>query len=628
MTSRVTADIGCTDGIQCGFAHFSGRCTLKNQCALEDERESLVCVSFLFVDGDLMISSAAREAFEVEMLKMLLYAGDGDGNANGNEKLKCGGQCQLEDQRGDKPPMERLPQTNDANLLAVKKQSTPRENKDDSPFVPIDAETPSSDSDRHDPDDCQEPRSSRGYGRKQEDEPQRERTSQTSTIAQELTAETPEAPTRKIKVTTGSGAKSSRKRTPRQFYLTSNSSAGDKQPLPAPNEQHELLGSAAFDEQNNSVKKPSSELQLSSLPAASEHTLACAAISDPEGGDVNGSTAICRASSSWTLYLPYQADLESRLYGIGEMFALTGHGKNLNQYLVNVYKDNRMNVEYIDRWTHDAPSKTIFLKVIDTTKPTKVRIDALNNLNPITGVAAHVELDDEDEYGNDELQKEIPLPEVLTARQKATLRGILIGLNNKPKHVDFFDGVSEENVQNLLNLCTEKQRLEIMSFVRKVPMGFLLLTGAPGSGKNTALITFILAHLLAGKAVGVYASANSAVNNIAFRTFRTIDKSSFINQREKLCLRVWSDQVESIILQGIDKLNIETFMEEHKSKSRLQPDEQQDDPDADKQQKVRQRVAFDFSISASAAVCMILGLLETDNVKLLQLRADNKHPTL
>ncbi|KAH6710561.1 hypothetical protein BKA61DRAFT_578398 [Leptodontidium sp. MPI-SDFR-AT-0119] len=130
-------------------------------------------------------------------------------------------------------------------------------------------------------------------------------------------------------------------------------------------------------------------------------------------------------------------------------------------------------------------------------------------------------------------------------------------------------------------------------------------------------------------ACGVYSSSSSVVNIIAVRTLRTIGESSFVSQDDKLCIRIWSDQVESKILQGVDRSNFASYIADYKSKTRLKADALGDiQVSAEGDEKVRQHVDFDFSASAAASVCKVLGLLETTNFKSLKLRNENRHPEL
>ncbi|PVH73073.1 hypothetical protein DL98DRAFT_595376 [Cadophora sp. DSE1049] len=184
---------------------------------------------------------------------------------------------------------------------------------------------------------------------------------------------------------------------------------------------------------------------------------------------------------------------------------------HIGEYLAKIPLYDDLNIPWIERWSEDAPSKSIFLKVTDSTKPTKVHVNALNSLNPRTGVASHKQ--DDDEYRNDELHSEDPDPPISTffEVEQANIRSLLVGLNlNDLFHTDFLECLSEPQIDQPLSLCTDKQRSEVRSFARKVPLGLLLMTGAPGAGKTTALTTFILCHILVNKSVGVYASSNSA----------------------------------------------------------------------------------------------------------------------
>ncbi|KAH7417757.1 hypothetical protein BKA64DRAFT_700301 [Cadophora sp. MPI-SDFR-AT-0126] len=278
------------------------------------------------------------------------------------------------------------------------------------------------------------------------------------------------------------------------------------------------------------------------------------------------------------------------------------------------------------------PQHRSYLKVTDSTKPTKISIKALNSLNPQTGVAPHKEIQDEDEIGNDEIHPEDPvLPDTnFTSEEKANLRSLLVGRNlNDLYYRDFLDGLSKVQIDQLLSLCTIKQRSDILKFARRVPLGLLLMTGAPANGKTTALDFFISGQLLADKPVGVCASSNSAVNNIAHRMLRMIDDVGFMSRNDKLCIRLWSDQIETRILQSVDPTNISNFVENYKSKARLDPAQIESKRKvAGPLDKVRQRVDYDFSVSAEATVCKVIGLLDTGNTKLLAMRLDSRYGRL
>ncbi|CZR69260.1 uncharacterized protein PAC_19160 [Phialocephala subalpina] len=193
---------------------------------------------------------------------------------------------------------------------------------------------------------------------------------------------------------------------------------------------------------------------------------------------------------------------------------------HIDDHLAKVALYDDLDVPFIETWSADASSKSTYLKATDTTKPTK-------------------HMTDEDEFGNKKLHPDpVKSPRVLP-HQQTNLRSLLVGLNlGKLTYEDFLDGLSQEQIDKLLALCTEKQR-----------------RGAPGIGKATALVTFILDHLLANKVVGVYASSNDTVNNIAHRTLRTIENSDLTSQDDKLCMRMWSDQTESKVLQSVDQSN-------------------------------------------------------------------------
>lgn len=64
------------------------------------------------------------------------------------------------------------------------------------------------------------------------------------------------------------------------------------------------------------------------------------------------------------------------------------------------------------------------------------------------------------------------------------------------------------------------------------------MTGAPGTGKTTALIQLIHTRAAAGDIVGAYASTNAAVNNIVGRTLKSVKSQDLIDLDQKLLLRL------------------------------------------------------------------------------------------
>lgn len=284
-------------------------------------------------------------------------------------------------------------------------------------------------------------------------------------------------------------------------------------------------------------------------------------------------------------------------------------------------------IPVLESYYEGCASLDIYIKCTDCTKPTRIRLNALNEISPKAATKTKSkDIGDETDVGSEDTTTESH--PTLSLDPYKTLRSILVGRSLPSRTTqDFLAGVSEEDLKSILNSCTPRQKRDIMQFARFVPSGFLIMTGAQGTGKTTALIAFILAHLSSNQKVGVYASSNSAVNNITQRTLRAMAKSKNATEEDKLCIRMWSDQIETKVLTGIDHGNIHSFIEK-------QP--VQRDAEGNKKtpklksaaQKLRERADYDFSISAAAAVCKVMGIIATNNKKIPALREKNLYPDL
>ncbi|KAH9225072.1 hypothetical protein DL95DRAFT_452787 [Leptodontidium sp. 2 PMI_412] len=116
---------------------------------------------------------------------------------------------------------------------------------------------------------------------------------------------------------------------------------------------------------------------------------------------------------------------------------------HIGDHLARITLDSELDVPFITSWSSGAPSKQIYLKVTDTTKPTKVRLNALKSLHPRAGVASHKQIKDGYEIGNEVIYTDIPLPPVVSSRLQANLRSLLVDLIlEQLTHKGFLDGLS------------------------------------------------------------------------------------------------------------------------------------------------------------------------------------------
>jgi signal recognition particle GTPase len=84
-------------------------------------------------------------------------------------------------------------------------------------------------------------------------------------------------------------------------------------------------------------------------------------------------------------------------------------------------------------------------------------------------------------------------------------------------HDNFFEDLTDAQMDDILSRCTELQKKELREIAKKVPCGILPIVGAAGTGKTTVTIRLLRAALLRGKTALVCSSTNAAVNNIARR---------------------------------------------------------------------------------------------------------------
>ena len=147
-------------------------------------------------------------------------------------------------------------------------------------------------------------------------------------------------------------------------------------------------------------------------------------------------------------------------------------------------------------------------------------------------------------------------------------------------------------------MLTTRQRRLLFSFLRRVPMGVLLLLGPAGTGKSFAIAAVIIFKIAAGRKVSVIAPSNVAAIAIA-------DKVKTLDQHNRLLLRPWSAcEEEAAIMRYVHGSKAEEW--KHIVSSPW-----------------RGHDRFIPELSVAEAVLKMCGVLKTTNGKLISLREHN-----
>jgi hypothetical protein len=316
------------------------------------------------------------------------------------------------------------------------------------------------------------------------------------------------------------------------------------------------------------------------------------------------------------------------------MISSGGEINHIGTYLmrVKVSDDALDSLNIIDTWTPDAPTNTIYLKVTDSSLPVRLRLNALNNLAPAqTSVNSRKKaLKDDELFQEDgaEDRKKQATNESDQMVNKSLLRSLLVGASlDKLFYRDIFEGLTDAQVDSVLSLCTDKQVAAVRGFHKRVPLGILLQTGASGTGKTTCTVHLILARMLKDQSVGVYASANAAVNNIYGRLVEESKKMNTLPD-DKLFVRMWSSRLEEKVVTMVDRENIDRLKTAWVAKTCVNSTNLVGGKGKSKFKRLRESTDYDFKSSIAWLICQVAGLVEQENEKVARLSQDPKYEEL
>jgi hypothetical protein len=156
---------------------------------------------------------------------------------------------------------------------------------------------------------------------------------------------------------------------------------------------------------------------------------------------------------------------------------------------------------------------------------------------------------------------------------------------------DFLHPLSDEQINVLIDDCTEQQKLAIVDYFRRVLNGILLIKGSAGAGKSFLLKKGIELQLEGGKSVLFSASANVGVNNISGHIFELDPQEKFLK------IRFWSDHLKESILKKADPRKLRNFARTIKSEADKKPD----------------LIGFVFDWSLESAVLKVAKVIPTNN---------------
>jgi type II secretory pathway predicted ATPase ExeA len=94
---------------------------------------------------------------------------------------------------------------------------------------------------------------------------------------------------------------------------------------------------------------------------------------------------------------------------------------------------------------------------------------------------------------------------------------VLLGRDiEKMSKYDFFEGLTDPQIDELLASCTKMRRNQLKAIARDVHLGIHPILGAAGTGKTTVVLRLLKAALISSKkkTVLVCSNTNAAVNNI------------------------------------------------------------------------------------------------------------------
>lgn len=83
---------------------------------------------------------------------------------------------------------------------------------------------------------------------------------------------------------------------------------------------------------------------------------------------------------------------------------------------------------------------------------------------------------------------------------------------NPSETMDFFRGLTESEVRDILLLVPDDTHIRFLDYIRRVPRGLLGLIGAPETGKTEMISIITAARVIAWSKISFAAPSNAAVN--------------------------------------------------------------------------------------------------------------------
>lgn len=286
------------------------------------------------------------------------------------------------------------------------------------------------------------------------------------------------------------------------------------------------------------------------------------------------------------------------------------------------------------QWSQNQRFETIYITIKESEKTVKARINAVSKftdppqnvmkveedaLEEVVEEMEDYNMEDDDadaeasSYNGSELDivgpieepsNEPPLPSLghytplIACYDKC--KSVLMGCNvTKLTYDDWLEGLTKEQICDVLFTLTDAQRNDVLVILRKVPLSVLCIQGAAGLGKTWVLMVLTKLMMVRGELVLMCSSSNAAVNNFAKR-FRPI------NNNAKLVVRLHPERFELGEVMCYDP-------QKHR-------------PDSFSMTKEKKRMEkFDFQDSLAFHMLCVCGVIDTTNPKLLELRVTYTH---
>ena len=211
---------------------------------------------------------------------------------------------------------------------------------------------------------------------------------------------------------------------------------------------------------------------------------------------------------------------------------------------------------------------------------------------------------------------------------KSLLRGLLVGASlDKLYYRDIFEGLTDAQVDSVLSPCTDIQATTVRGFRKQVTLGILIQIGAGGTGKTTGTVQLILARMLVDQPAGVYATANTAMNNIYGRLVEASKKMDTL-PAGKLYVRMWSPRLEEKVVTMVDRENIDRLKTTWVAKTGVNSTGLVGGKGKSQFNRLRESTDYDFVSSIAWLICQVAGLVTPENEKLTRLSQDPKYEEL